>query len=179
MYQDYREMLDQEKLDAVIVATPEHGGALPCIHAVQAGLDLYAEKPLTAYVQEGRMLVNAVRKHKRICQVGTQQRTMELNQFCCEFVRDGKIGKLKHVLAVNWPGPQPIISLPEEPIPEGDRWDAWCGPTALRPFNSKLQFQWMQWRDYSGGDMTNFKRMESIKFSGHLARALPPVRNLA
>ena len=155
MYQDYREMLDKEKLDAVIVATSEHGRTRPCIHAVQAGLDVYAEKPLTAYVREGRVLVDAVRKHKRICQVGTQQRTMELNRFCCEFVRDGKIGAIKQVLAMNWPNSKPYESLPEESIPEGDDWDKWCGPTPLRPYNGQLQFSWIQWRDYSGGSMTN------------------------
>ncbi len=81
IYQDYRRMLDREKLDAALVATPDHARTLPCIHAVQAGLDVYAEKPLTAYVREGRMLVDAVRKHHRVFQVGTQQRTMEINRF--------------------------------------------------------------------------------------------------
>jgi predicted dehydrogenase len=155
MYQDYREMLDKEQLDAVIVGTPEHTRVLPCIHAVQKGLDVYAEKPLTAYVKEGRVLVDAVRKHKRIFQVGSQQRTMELNQFCTEFVLNGGIGDIQHVLAINWPNSRPYEPLPEESIPEGDNWDVWCGPTPLRPFNSKLQFSWMQWHDYSGGSMTN------------------------
>jgi predicted dehydrogenase len=156
VYQDYRQMLDNEKLDAVIVATPDHGRTLPCIAALQAGLDVYAEKPLTAYVREGRVLVDAVRKHERILQVGTQQRTMEINRFCCEFVRDGKLGRIKRVSAVNYPGPKPISGLAEEPIPEGNNWDMWCGPTKLRPFNAKLQFAWGQWRDYSGGEMTNW-----------------------
>ena len=97
MYQDYRKMFDKEKLDAVIIATPDHARTLPCIRAVQPGLDVYAEKPLTAYIREGRVLVDAVRKHKRVFQVGTQQRTMEINRFCCEFIRDGKIGKVKQV----------------------------------------------------------------------------------
>lgn len=155
-YQDYRQMLDKEQLDAVIVGTPDHARTLPCIRAVQAGLDVYAEKPLTVYVQEGRALVDAVRKHKRIFQVGTQQRTMEINRFCCEFIRDGGIGKIKVVQAKNYHGPFRYTSLPEEPIPEGDDWDMWCGPTPKRPFNNKLQFGWMFWRDYSGGDMTNW-----------------------
>ncbi len=86
------------KLDAALIATPDHARTLPCIHAVQAGLDVYAEKPLTAYVREGRVLVDAVRKHDRVFQVGTQQRTMEINRFCCEFIRDGKIGKMKKVV---------------------------------------------------------------------------------
>ena len=91
-------MFDREKLDAALIATPDHARTLPCIRAMQAGLDVYAEKPLTAYVREGRVLVDAVRKHNRVFQVGTQQRTMEINRFCCEFIRDGKIGKVKQGL---------------------------------------------------------------------------------
>jgi predicted dehydrogenase len=156
IYQDYRKMFDKEKLDAVIVGTPDHARTLPCIRAVQAGLDVYAEKPLTAYVREGRILVDAVRKHDRVFQVGTQQRTMEINRFCCEYVRAGKIGKVKQVSAVNYTGPRRYEGLPEEPVPPTDDWNTWCGPTALRPFNHQLQFGWMQWRDYSGGEMTNW-----------------------
>jgi predicted dehydrogenase len=156
IYQDYRRMLDAEKLDAVLVATPDHARTLPCIVAVQSGLDVYAEKPLTAYVHEGRVLVDAVRKHDRVFQVGTQQRTMEINRFCCEYVRDGKLGPLEVVSAVNYTGPRRYEGLPEEPVPDGDDWNTWCGPTELRPFNNQLQFGWMQWRDYSGGEMTNW-----------------------
>jgi hypothetical protein len=156
VYQDYRKMFDEEKLDAVIIATPDHARTLPCIRAVEAGLDVYAEKPLTVYIHEGRVLVNHVRKHKRIFQVGTQQRTMEVNRFCCEFVREGKIGKVKQVSAVNYTGANTYQGLPEEPIPPTDDWNEWCGPTELRPFNNKLQFGWMGWRDYSGGEMTNW-----------------------
>jgi predicted dehydrogenase len=156
IYQDYRQMFDKEKLDAVIVGTPDHGRTLPCIRAVQAGLDVYAEKPLTAYIREGRILVDYVRKHSRIFQVGTQQRTMEINRFCCALVREGKIGKLKQVSAVNYTRSRKYESLPEEPVPAGDDWNTWCGPTPLRPFNNKLQFAWMQWHDYSGGEMTNW-----------------------
>ncbi len=156
IYQDYRQMLDREKLDAVIVATPDHARTRPCIIAVEAGLDVYAEKPLTVYIREGRILVDAVRKHKRIFQVGTQQRTMEINRFCCELVREGKLGPLKVVSGVNYPGPRRYEGLPEEPVPAGDDWNTWCGPTELRPFNNQLQFGWMQWRDYSGGEMTNW-----------------------
>ena len=155
-YRDYRQMIDKEKLDAVIIATPDHGRSLPCIHACQAGLDVYAEKPLTAYIKEGREVVNAARKHKRIFQVGTQQRTMELNRYCCDAVRSGKIGDLKVVQAVNYTGPRVYSGLPKQSVPEGDNWDMWCGPTELRPFHRDLQFAWMQWRAYSGGEMTNW-----------------------
>lgn len=156
MYHDYRRMFDEERLDAVIVATPDHCRTLPCIHACQAELDVYAEKPLTAYISEGRQLVNAARKHRRIFQVGTQQRTMELNRYCCDLVRNGSIGDIKVVQAVNYTGSQVYEGLPEEPIPEGDDWDMWCGPTDMRPFNKQLQFGWMKWRAYSGGETTNW-----------------------
>jgi predicted dehydrogenase len=155
-YPDYRKMIDAENLDAVIVGTPDHVRTLPCIHACQAGLDVYAEKPLTLTIAEGRVLVNAVRKHKRVFQVGSQQRTMEMNRFACELVRTGKIGKLKYVQGVNYTGPRRYEGLPEQPIPEGDNWDAWQGPAPARPFNGQLQFGWMQWRSYSGGEMTNW-----------------------
>ena len=156
IYQDYRKMLDAEKLDAVMIATPEHVRTRIAIHACQAGKDVYAEKPLTAYIGEGRVLVKAARKYERVFQVGSQQRTMEVNRVACEFVLSGGLGKLKEVLGINYTGPRRYTGLPAEPDPEGDNWDAWCGPTELRPFNSQLQFAWMQWRDYSGGEMTNW-----------------------
>lgn len=156
VYQDYREMLDKENLDAVVIGTPDHVRTRIAIHACQAGKDVYAEKPLTAYIAEGRALVNAARKHNRVFQVGSQQRTMEVNRTACEFVRDGGLGKIKLVQGMNYPGPRRYTGLPEEPVPVGDNWDAWCGPTELRPFNQQLQFAWMQWRDYSGGEMTNW-----------------------
>ena len=155
-YQDYRQMLDKEDLDAVIVATPDHVRTLPCIHACQAGMDVYAEKPLTVYIKEGRQLVNVVREHNRIFQVGTQQRTMELNRFCCDLVRNGGIGDIKVVQGVNYTGPTVYTGLPEVPVPQGNDWSMWCGPTELRPFNPQLQFGWMKWRAYSGGEMTNW-----------------------
>lgn len=158
-YDDYRKMFDNEQLDAVIIATPDHGRSLPCVLACQAGLDVYAEKPLTAYVAEGREVVRAARKHNRIFQVGTQQRTMDLNRFCCDFVRNGGLGEIKLVQAVNYVNSNPypgIDELPEETIPSGDNWDVWCGPTPVRPFNPGLQFGWMRWHDYSGGEMTNW-----------------------
>ena len=156
VYQDYRRMLDNEKLDAVVIATPEHVRSRIAILACMAGKDVYAEKPLTVYIAEGRAVVNAARKYQRVFQVGSQQRTMELNRAACEFIRDGGLGKLSFVQGVNYPGPRRYKGLPAEAIPVDDNWDAWCGPTELRPFNSQLQFAWMQWRSYSGGEMTNW-----------------------
>ncbi len=155
-YQHYRKMFDDEHLDAVVVATPDHARVLPCIHACQAGLDVYAEKPLTLTIREGRVLVDAVQKYERVFQVGSQQRTMEMNRFACELVRTGGIGKINAVLGVNYPGPNVYTGLPEQPIPEGNDWDAWQAQAEARPFNQALQFGWMGWRAYSGGQMTNW-----------------------
>ena len=155
-YPDYRTLLDKEKLDAVVVATPDHCRVLPCIRACQAGLDVYAEKPLTLTIAEGRVLVSAVRKYKRVFQVGSQQRTMEMNRFACELVRSGGIGPVKAVRGVNYGGPRRYQGLPEQPIPEGDDWNEWQGQAPARPFNHSLQFGWMAWRSYSGGEMTNW-----------------------
>jgi predicted dehydrogenase len=155
-YQDYRKMLDKEHLDAVIVATTDHGRPLPCIHACQAGLDVYAEKPLSVTIEEGQAMVKAARKHQRVFQVGSQQRTMEFNRYACDLVRGGKLGTIKEVLGQNYPGPSIPEGLAEQPIPDGDDWNMWSGPTPLLPFNEKLQFGWMRWRPYSGGEMTNW-----------------------
>ena len=177
-YEDYREMFDKEKLDAVIIGTPDHGRSLPCIVACQAELDVYAEKPLTAYIKEGREVVKAARRYKRIFQVGTQQRTMELNRYCCDFVRSGGIGDLKVVQAVNYTGPRRYEGLPEEALPVGNNWDVWCGPTELRPFNNKLQFGWMQWRAYSGGEMTNWGAHGVDQIQWALGKSLTGPREL-
>jgi predicted dehydrogenase len=155
-YPRFEAMIDAENLDAVVVATPDHTRVLPCIHACQAGLDVYAEKPLTLTIAEGRRLVEHARKHKTVFQVGSQQRTMEMNRFACELVRSGGIGRIKAVQGVCYTGPRDYDGLPEQPVPEGNDWDRWQGPTAWRPFNHALQFGWMGWRDYSGGEMTNW-----------------------
>ncbi|MDR0869359.1 MAG: Gfo/Idh/MocA family oxidoreductase [Planctomycetaceae bacterium] len=156
MYHSDLEMYEKEKLDAAFVITQDHCRTLAGIRALQAGLDVYAEKALTTYIAEGRVLVNWVRKTKRIFQVGSQQRSMKLNRFGCELVRTGKLGKLKFAQGINYPGPKLIPDdLPEQPVPEGLNWDAWQGPTKYRPFNGQL-LGWMQWRDYAAGEMTNW-----------------------
>jgi len=155
-YQYYEKMWDKENLDAVVVATPDHARVLPCIRACQAGFDIYAEKPLTLTIREGRVLVRAARKYKRVFQVGSQQRTMEMNRFACELVRTGEIGRIKKVQGVCYTGPRDYAGLPEQPVPDGDDWDTWQAQTEARPFNNALQFGWMQWRAYSGGEMTNW-----------------------
>lgn len=156
VYQDYRKLLDRKDIPAVIVPTTDHGRVLVCVHACQAGKDIYAEKPLTLYVKEGRALVSAVRKHKRVFQVGSQQRSMEWNRYACELVRTGRFGKIHTAIAINYTGPGECESLPEEPVPAGLDWDMWLGQTKLRPYNRQLHGGWMGCRSFSGGEMTNW-----------------------
>src|SRR5947209_11927182 len=136
LYPDYRRILDRKDIDAVIVATTDHGRVLTCIHACQAGKDIYAEKPLTLNIAEGRVLVKTVRKYNRVFQVGTQQRSMEMNQNACRLVRTGGLGKIKLVEGVNYPSVSPVPShYEEEPLPEKLNWDQWLGQTRMRGYN--------------------------------------------
>jgi len=155
IYQDYRKLLERKDIDAVIVATQAFQRVLPCIHACQADKDIYAEKPLTLDIHEGRILVNAVRKYKRILQVGTQQRSMEMNRVACDFVRNGGLGKIREVRAVNYFGPIPMPSkpFPEDPTPIGLDWDMWLNQVAWKPYNEKWRGNW---QDMRGGQMTNW-----------------------
>jgi len=171
-FQDYRRLLDRakakDKLDAVIIATPDHHHALAAILALQAGLDVYLEKPLTVTIREGRLLADAVKRTGRVLQVGSQQRTMEVNRFACEFIRNGGLGKISKVELPNYPGPLPMPSPGQEPAFGGIDFDLFCGPTPLRPHHRHLWMKedfkvgdllWRGWdlfRDYSGHLMTNW-----------------------
>jgi predicted dehydrogenase len=149
-YQDYRRMFDNEKLDAVFVTTPTHARALICVHAVQAGLDVYAEKPLTLTIEEGQVLVKATRKHQRVLQVGTQCRSLELYTWVNNLIRGGRLGKLEKVVAHSFVGPKDPPAKPGEPVPKGLDWDKWCNQAPLVPF-SPAWFNWSPWRPYDGG----------------------------
>jgi len=156
IYQDYRRILDRKDIDAVIVATEDHTRVIPSIHACQAGKDVYAEKPLTLYPGEGTALVKAARKYKTVFQVGSQQRSMEMNQIACKLVREGGLGKVRLVQGINYPDSQPTPGLPEEAVPQELDWNVWQGQAAARAYNKKLRFGWMWFQDYSGGETTNW-----------------------
>lgn len=150
-YNNYQEMFEKEKLDAVFVETTTHARVLTCIHALQAGFDVYGEKPLTLTIAEGRTLVNAVRKYKRVLQTGTQQRSMPINRYASQLVAGGAIGKIKTVRICNFEGPLEWTPQPAQPMPEGLNWDQWCNQTELRPYHKDLHFGWSRWKDYDGG----------------------------
>ena len=156
-YSDYRKLLERNDVDAVITATTDHWRALTCIHACQAGKDIYAEKPMSHTVREGRLIVRAVRKHRRVLQTGSHWRSSPPNRAACKLVRDGRIGKIDEVVAYNYPSPWEC-DLPAQPIPEGLDWDTWCGPNEVVPYNIDLYTPrakpgWISFRPYSGGEM--------------------------
>ncbi len=153
-YTSYADLLAKEKLDAVYVATTTHARALICIHAMQAGLDVYAEKPVCLTIAEGRSLVKAARKCNRILQVGTQQRSIPSNAYASKLVREGAIGKVHTVMACNFIPPERWPGKPGQPIPEGLDWDAWCNQTELRPYHPELHTGWARWWDYDGGGVS-------------------------
>ncbi len=157
-FQDYRKLLDRSDVDAVVIATPDHWHVIPAIHACQAGKDVYLEKPLSLTIREGRLLVEAVRKHKRVLQTGTQRRSMANHRFGCELVRNGVAGKIHTVLIMNYPSPWEC-GLPGQPVPDGLDWNAWCGPTEPVAYHNDIFIQrsnpgWISFRPWSGGEMT-------------------------
>ena len=123
-FQDYRQMLDKEKLDAAIEATTTHARALISIHAMQAGLDVYAEKPLTLTIEEGVHLMKAEKRYETVFQVGTQQRSIPINNFASDLVKGGAIGKVHTVLCMNFIGPEIRPAFPEKPLPQGFNWES-------------------------------------------------------
>ena len=154
---DYRRLLDDKSIDAVLITTPDHWHALTTIDACAASKDVYCEKPLGLTVAEGKAMVEAARKAKRIVQTGSQQRSDDRFRLACELVRSGRLGKIKSVRTnlpkVNFAGP----AVPDAaPPPELD-YLTWLGPAPDRPYNVKhVHYNFRFFWDYSGGQMTNF-----------------------
>jgi predicted dehydrogenase len=155
-YGDFRELLARPDIDIVLSATGERWHPLIGIAAVEAGKDIYSEKPVSVTIAEARALANTVKRTGRIFQIGTQQRSMANFRFACELVRNGYIGDLTLVTGDIDPGVPPVPDLPGEPVPDWLDYDTWLGPAPWRPYNSRVVGSWMAWYDYSGGDMTNW-----------------------
>ena len=162
-YNDFRELLARKDIDAVVIATPDHWHALIAIAALNAGRDVYCEKPMAHTILEGRAMVKATRANKRIFQVGSMQRSSGEFRAACELVRNGVIGEVKKVDA-SVGGPPVFCDLPEEKAEPGLDWDLWLGPAPLRPYNSILSPrgmpagfpQWRQYREYGGGKVCDW-----------------------
>jgi predicted dehydrogenase len=155
---DFRRVLERQDVDAVIIATPDHWHALPAILACQAGKDVYVEKPLSLTIGEGRVMVNAARRHNRVVQMGTQQRSSNHFRSAVDYVKSGALGKIRLVKTwayQDWMGNIP--PLPDSEPPATVDYDMWLGPAPKRPFNrNRFHFNFRWYYDYSGGLMTDW-----------------------
>ncbi len=158
-YHDFRQLLDQKDIDAVIVATPDHWHALITIAACGAGKDVYCEKPLSLMAAEGRKMVEAARKNNRVVQTGSQQRSGAHYAQAVKLIQDGGIGEVHRIHAGMqrniYPGLKPTEMA--DGVPTGLDWDMWLGPAPripFDPFRCIYNFRWF-W-NYSGGQMTNW-----------------------
>ncbi len=162
-YEDFRELLQDKSIDAVIIATPDHQHAVHTVFSAEAGKDVYCEKPLSLTVKEGRAMVNAIRKNNRVLQTGSMQRSWEEFRRTAELIRNGYLGEIKEIL-VNVGNPPRDIDFEGQPIPEHLNWKLWLGPNADAPYNELLaptienEF-WAKWREYKpfgGGYITDW-----------------------
>jgi predicted dehydrogenase len=154
---DFRRLLDDPRVDVVVVSTPDHWHALPTMLACAAGKDVYVEKPLSLFVREGRWMADVARRHSRIVQVGTQQRSGPHYQKARELIRQGCLGKVHAVRMWAFRNIMPGYGRPPEaPPPSEFDWPMWQGPAPEHAYNANrgiYHFRWF-W-DYSGGQMTN------------------------
>jgi predicted dehydrogenase len=160
-YSDFRDLLARKDIDAVVVCTPDHWHAIPVIAACKAKKDIYCQKPLSLTVAEGRAMSDAVKKHGRVFQTGSQQRSDANFRRACELVRNGRIGKL-HTVRCGLPGGRPDLGKTggrkkPEPVPKGFDYEMWLGPAPKKPYapaRCHVNFRWIY--DYSGGQVTDW-----------------------
>ena len=155
-YNDFRKLMEREDIHGIINGTPDHWHTFVNLLAVKTGKDVYTEKPLTLTIDEGKHLVKSVRDNKRIVQVGSQQRSDRNFRLACELVRNGRLGKLQHMIVGLPTGPDEG-PFPEKPVPAGLNWDYYVGQAPLTPYkvtNCHGNFRW--WYGFSGGQMTDW-----------------------
>jgi len=157
--QDFRRILDDKNVDAMINATPDHWHALGTILACQAGKDVYVEKPMAHNVWEGRKMIEAARKYQRVVQAGTQNRSAPYGFSAREYIAKGELGKVLDVnvygMLSGVVGGYPRHAEPDGPVPPGLDWDRWLGPAAQRPYNREVHRGWYGYWDFSGGNASD------------------------
>jgi predicted dehydrogenase len=155
-YHDYRELLVRKDIDAVIIGTPDHWHGILCVAAMNAGKDVYCEKPLTLTIEEGKRIVRTAREKKRVFQTGSQQRSDPRFRLACELVRNGRIGVIKRVVT-HLPGGAVGGPFEPKPIPPDFDWDMWLGPAPMADYMpERTHGSFRHWLDYSGGMMTDW-----------------------
>jgi predicted dehydrogenase len=152
-YADYRAMLGEKDLDIVLIATPDHWHSLTMIAAVEAGADVYCQKPISVDVVEGQAMVAAARKNRRVVQVGTQRRsTPHLVEAREQIVKEGRLGKIGHVETYCYYHMRGRGNPPDSPPPDYLDWEAWTGPAPLRPYNAMIHPRgWRSFKEYGNG----------------------------
>ncbi len=156
-YNDFRDVIARDDIDAICIATPDHWHAIPAIMAADAGKDIYCEKPVALTIAEQQAMVTAVERKDIVWQTGSQQRSNRNFRTACELVRNGRIGDLKKVY-VGLPTGNPLEEpTPEMPVPEGFDYDFWLGPAPKAPYTESRchwNFRWIM--DYSGGQLSDW-----------------------
>jgi predicted dehydrogenase len=160
-YSDFRDLLGRKDIDAVVICTPDHWHAIPVLAACKAKKDIYCQKPLSLTIAEGRAMSDAVKKHKRVFQTGSQQRSDHNFRRACELVRNGRLGKL-HTVRCGLPGGRPDFAKTggrkkPEAVPRGFDYETWLGPAPRKPYapaRCHVNFRWIY--DYSGGQVTDW-----------------------
>lgn len=158
-YKDFRRVLEQKDIDAVLIGTPDHWHAIPTVLACQAGKDVYVEKPLAHNVREGRAMIAAARRHNRIVQMGTQQRSAPHYAEVSRIIQSGELGPVRFVRIWNYTNmyPNGIGRVPDSEPPEGVDWDMYLGPAPHVRFNRNRFVGTYRWFwDYGGGLVTDF-----------------------
>lgn len=157
-YTDFRKLLEDKDLDAVIIGTPDHWHCLPTVYACEAGKDVYVEKPMANSIEECNLIVKAAQKYNRVVQVGQQQRSGVIWNNIMQHIKSGKIGTLRKVniwANFNYGVGQP--KKPDTPVPDGVDFDFWLGPAPDRNFNpTRFHGSWRHFWDYGGGLMTDW-----------------------
>jgi len=155
---DWRRVMDNREVDAVIVATPDHWHCLQAIAAMEAGKDVYCEKPLANSIGECNAMVNAARKHNRVVQTGQWQRSDPHWQDAVAFIHSGKLGRIRTVKVwayMIWKKTLPV--QPDGPVPPGVDYEMWLGPAKHRPFNpNRFHYNFRYFWDYAGGLMSDW-----------------------
>ncbi|MGH9627815.1 MAG: Gfo/Idh/MocA family protein, partial [Bryobacteraceae bacterium] len=155
-YRDMRQVFDDKDIDAVSIVTPNHWHALSTIWACQAGKDVYSEKPASHNIWEGRKMVEAARKYKRMVQIGSQSRSIAHKQEAMKLLHDGIIGKVYMAKGLCFKRRKSIGKTPEEPVPPGVDWDLFLGPAPKRPFTkNRFHYNWHWFWDTGNGDIGN------------------------
>ncbi len=173
-YGDMREVFADKSIDAVSFATPNHWHALGTIWACQAGKDVYVEKPASHNVFEGRKMIEAARKYRRIVQVGSQSRSIPYVRRAMELLDQGVIGKLYEAKGLCFNPRKSIGHTPDQPVPPGIDWDRFLGPAPMRPFTmNRFHYNWHWFWDTGNGDIGNQGAHEIDKARWGLNRGLP------